>query len=216
MSPRYFHRLPPAALSGLVWLLGCASAHATDLGVIGPTYAITEPHLLKMIAQRLREKERSGELKRLEELARARGVQTVTNPPPIEGVRATQTARTFYVDPSFTLERNIQDGQGKLLFPAGTRKNPLEIVSLSRHLLFFDARDRLQVSRARDLMAAYRGRVKPILTGGSYLDLMQSWRVPVFYDQQGLLVKRFGITQVPALVSQEGQRLRIDEMEVKP
>ena len=69
MSPRHFHRLPPAALSGLVWLLSCAPAHSTDLGVIGPTYAITEPHLLKMIEQRLREKERSGELKRLEELA---------------------------------------------------------------------------------------------------------------------------------------------------
>ena len=101
-----------------------------------------------------------------------------------------------------------------MLFPAGTRKNPLEIVSLSKHLLFFDARDRRQVSRARELMATYQGRVKPILTGGSYLDLMKSWRIPVYYDQQGLLTRRFGIHQVPALVSQEGQRLRIDELEI--
>jgi conjugal transfer pilus assembly protein TraW len=35
---------------------------AMDLGVIGPTYEISEPHLLQMIEQRLREKERSGEL----------------------------------------------------------------------------------------------------------------------------------------------------------
>ena len=73
-----------------------------------------------------------------------------------------------------------------------------------------------QVGRARQLIALYQGRVKPILVGGSYLDLMQSWHVPVYYDQQGLLTHRLGITQVPALVSQEGLRLRIDELAVSP
>jgi conjugal transfer pilus assembly protein TraW len=98
------------------------------------------------------------------------------------------------------------------LFAAGTRKNPLDVVSLSKHLLFFDARDRRQVTRARELIARYAGKVKPILTGGSYLDLMKAWRIPVYYDQQGTLTRRFGIRQVPALVSQEGARLRIDEV----
>lgn len=201
-------------LTGLVALITTSWAHAIDLGVIGPSYEISEPHLLKMIEQRLREKERTGELQRLEDEARARGIAAVTQPPPIAGIRATQVARTFYLDPSFTLDRNVHDAQGHLLFPAGTRKNPLEIVSLSKHLLFLDARDPRQVRRARELMAGYRGRVKPILTGGSYLDLMKSWRIPVYYDQQGLLTRRFGIHQVPALVSQEGQRLRIDELEI--
>ena len=197
----------------LVGMWGHA-AHAEDLGTIGPTYAITEPNLLAFIEQRLREKERSGELARLEAQARSRGTEAVTQPKPVTGVRATESARSFYFDPSFTLDRNILDAQGHLLFAAGLRKNPLEVVSLSKHLLFFDARDRRQVVRARELIASYQGKVKPILTAGSYLDLMKSWRMPVYYDQQGVLVRRFGITQVPALVSQEGMRLRIDELEV--
>ena len=65
-------------------------------------------------------------------------------------------------------------------------------------------------------MARTPARVKPLLTGGSYLDLMQSWGVPIYYDQQGRLTQRLGIAQVPALVSQEGQRLRVDELEVTP
>lgn len=186
-------------------------AHAINLGTIGPTYGIAEPHLLADIEQRLREKERSGELQRLTEEARVRGTEAVRHPAPVDGLRTTETARTFYVDPSFTLDRNIVDAQGRLLFAAGTRKNPLEVVSLSRKLLFFDARDPKQVRRARDLMSG-NTPVKPILTGGSYLDLMKSWRVPVYYDQQGVLTRRLGIRQVPALVSQEGSRLRIDEM----
>ena len=197
----------------LAWGLAFAvpGAHAINLGTIGPTYGIAEPHLLADIERRLREKERSGELRRLVEEARARGAEAVRHPAPVDGLRTTETARTFYVDPSFTLGRNVVDAQGRLLFAAGTRKNPLEVVSLSRNLLFFDARDPKQVRRARDLMAG-NTPVKPILTGGSYLDLMKSWRVPVYYDQQGMLTRRLGIRQVPALVSQEGSRLRIDEM----
>jgi conjugal transfer pilus assembly protein TraW len=195
-------------------MLGAAGVRAMDLGVIGPTYEISEPHLLQMIEQRLREKERSGELGRLEAQVRKRSIATVKNPPPVTGLRATDAVRTFYFDPSFTLDRNLLGPQGELLFAAGTRKNPLEVVSLSRHLLFFDARDPRQVGRARQLITLYQGRVKPILVGGSYLDLMQSWHLPVYYDQQGLLTRRLGITQVPALVSQDGLRLRIDELAV--
>ena len=193
-------------------LIVCGKASAVDLGTIGPTYEIAEPHLLAFIEQRLREKERSGELQRLAEAARARGIDTVRQPPPVEGLRTTERPRTFYVDPRFTLDRNITDPQGRLMFAAGTRKNPLEVVSLSRHLLFFDARDPRQVKHARELSGRYAGRIKPILTGGSYLDLMKTWRVPVYYDQAGTLTRRFGIRQVPALVSQDGLRLRIDEL----
>lgn len=213
-------KLSSAPLAHLVLLALAAlstfdrAAHATDLGTIGPTYKIAEPHLLRMIEQRLREKERSGELARIEQDARSRGTETVRRPPPVASVRTTANPRTFYFDPTYTLDQNILGARGELLFAAGTQANPLNIVSMTRHLLFFDARDSRQVRRALELMARYQGKVKPILTGGSYLDLMKSWRIPVYYDQQGLLTRRLGITQVPALVSQEGKRLRIDEMEV--
>jgi conjugal transfer pilus assembly protein TraW len=195
--------------------LACAAhvaARSVDLGVVGPTYRIEEPHLLDDIERRLREKQRTGELQRLAVAARQRGVAAVREPAPVDGLRLTEHPRTFHVDPSFTLDRNIADSRGRLLFAAGTRKNPLEVVSLSRHLLFFDARDPRQVRHARELKQRYAGRVRPILTGGSYLDLMKAWREPVYYDQHGTLTRRLGIRQVPALVSQDGLRLRIDEL----
>lgn len=192
-----------------------SGAQALDLGRIGPTYEIAEPHLLADIERRLQAKQHSGELQRLMEEARARSVATVRSPAAVSGVATARTARTFYVDPSFTLDRNVVDAQGRVMFAAGTRKNPLDVVSLSRRLLFFDGRDARQVLRARELMAAGGSPIKPILTGGSYLDLMKAWRSPVYYDQQGVLVRRLGIQQVPALVSQEGSRLRIDELVVR-
>lgn len=198
-----------------VILSASVSCMAEDLGTIGPTYPIGETNFLELIKQRLQEKEKTGELKKWEEQARIRGIETVRNPKPIPGIKPTETARTFYYDPTFTLDRNVLDDRGQLLFAAGTRKNPLEVVSMSKHLLFFDARDKKQVVRAKALMTFYNGKVKPILVGGSYLALMKAWQIPVYYDQQGVLIKRFGITQVPAIVSQEGMRLRIDELELQ-
>jgi conjugal transfer pilus assembly protein TraW len=188
---------------------------AENLGKIGPIYPIAERNLLDHIMSRLREKERSGELLKYEQLAKERARQSINNPKPVAGLRSVFVARTYYFDPTFVLDRNVVDERGNVLFPAGTRKNPLEVVGLSKHLLFFDARDARQITRARELIEVYQGRVKPILVGGSYIDLMKAWKLPVFYDQEGVLVRKLGITAVPAIVSQEGQRLRIDEVPAK-
>lgn len=196
-------------------LSSAAGVRAESLGTIGPTYPIAEQNLLDLIMARLREKERSGELQRMEELAKARATQSITSPKPVPGLRRADTGRTYYYDPTFTLDRNITDENGQLLFPAGMKVNPLDVVSLSKHLLFFDARDPRQVARAKDLIETNQGRVKAILVGGSYLELIKAWNRQVFYDQDGALVRRLGITAVPAIVSQEGSRLRIDEVAIK-
>ena len=204
------------ALVTVLVLGGVATGNrAEDLGTVGETYAIAEPHLLSYIEQTLREKEKSGELANLEEQAKSRVVESIRNPKPLDGIRPTQTARTFYFDPSIKVEQNITDDKGNIIVPAGTTKNPLEVVSLSKHLLFFDGRDPQQVRDARVLIDHYGGKVKPILIAGSYLDLMKAWQLSVYFDQQGVLTGKFGITQVPALVSQEGMRLRIDEFKVQ-
>jgi conjugal transfer pilus assembly protein TraW len=195
-------------------LLTSPIAAALDLGVIGPTYAIAEPDLLIELQAKLREKARSGELQQLERLARARVVASIERPPSIAALVRSKQARTFYFDPSVAVSEPIVDAQGQVLIAAGTRTNPLDIVALSERLLFFDGRDRAQVRQARTLIERYGGKVKPILTAGSYLDLMRRWRFRVYYDQQGALVQKLGITEVPALVAQEGKRLRIDVLEV--
>lgn len=54
--------------------------------------------------------------------------------------------------------------------------------------------------------------VKPILVAGEPLNLMRDWKRQVFYDQGGTLVRRLGIHRVPAVVTQDGKRLRVDEV----
>ena len=99
----------------LVFAVACgATARAEDLGKIGPTYPIAERHLLDHIMSRLREKERTGELKKFEQLATERATQSVANPKPIPGLSRVETARTYYFDPTFVLDRNVVDENGEM------------------------------------------------------------------------------------------------------
>ena len=210
---RFSNRARIAAL--LLAVAGTAlvqPAHAQHLGVIGPTYPIAEPSLLALIQSKLRELAANDGLERLQRESQARIRRQIEDPAPVAGISRTATARTFHFDPSIEVPYPISDADGRLIVAPGTRVNPLDVVSLSRPLFFFDARDAEQVERARRELAEHGGQVKLILTGGSYLDLMRRWKQTVYYDQQGLLTTRLGIRQVPARVTQDGRRLRIDEL----
>jgi conjugal transfer pilus assembly protein TraW len=186
--------------------------HAEDLGTIGPTYEITERDLIEVIKDKLSRMERTGELAKLHDDYKRRVIAGIEQPRPVPGIKPTETARTFYIDPTWTLDRNVVDEKGRVLFPAGSKVNPFDYDRMSKTLLFFDARSKEQVAFAKRFMAESRALVKPILVGGEPLKLMREWKREVFYDQGGALTRRFSITQSPAVVSQEGKRLRVDEV----
>ena len=187
------------------------AARAQDLGVIGPVYPIAEPSLLEVILSKLREADKTGVLARLQRETQGKVKRGIEQPAPIARITKTTKARSFYYDPSIVVPYAIADADGKVIVAPGTKVNPLDTVSLSKALLFIDARDAAQVGRARGILDERGGKVKVILTGGSYLELMRRWKRAVFFDQEGTLTDKLGIRHVPAIVSQEGKRLRIDE-----
>jgi conjugal transfer pilus assembly protein TraW len=189
-----------------------AGLHAEDLGTIGPTYEIAERDLIDVIKDKFRRMEKTGELAGMQEDYKRKVIGGIERPRPVPGIRATEIARTFFIDPTWTLDRNVVDEKGTVLYPAGTRINPLDYERMTQTLLFFDGRDKKQVAFARRFMAESKMRVKPILVGGEPMKLMREWKREVFFDQGGALSRRFSITQAPAVVSQERRQLRVDEV----
>jgi len=179
---------------------------------LGPTYPIAEPDLLKEIERVLKEKEKSGELAKLQKEALERSKHSAMNPKAVEGLTRTREPRTFFFDPSIVANQRITTPEGRVLVQAGQRVNPLDQMAMSQQLIFFDARDPTQVAKAQALIAKANGKAKAVLTAGSYIELQKKWGKAVFFDQQGTLVRKFGIRQVPAIVAQEGRLLRIDEV----
>jgi conjugal transfer pilus assembly protein TraW len=200
---------PKIALS--VALFVCSSVLlARDLGVVGPVYPIAEQDMLQTIEHRLTALEESGELTRIEEDAKARYQAYVERPEGVQLPRATKN-RTYYVDPSLTVPYDIKDHQGRIIHPAGTTVNPLDHMTLSKKLLFFDGDDPVQVEWARAMVDGDPVHIKPILTNGPVLALMKDWQVRLYFDQRGQLVERFQIQRVPALVASDGSRLKVRE-----
>ena len=198
----------------LLIALASASAEAIDLGVYGPTYPIAEPDFIVDLTDQVQSKVDSGEWAQIEREAQTRILNNVTTPPPVRGLDVAREARTRLFDPSIVLSESITDNHGRILFPAGLRVNPLEVVSLTEPLLFFDARDEDQLLIAVEVIDRYEGMVTPILVGGSWSELAQAWERQVFFDQGGIMAARLGLQYVPALVTQDGQYLRIDELPV--
>lgn len=209
----FSERRLPVRVAALALLLA-APVHALDLGRVGPVWPVVEPDLLALIQSRLQEKQANGELARIQREFDARARRTLESPAPVAELARTRTPRSFLFDPTVTAPDTLRDPEGKVLVAAGTRVNPLDYVSLSQPLVFFDARDRDQVKAALALRQRHQGRAHLILTGGSFIDFMKRHDLRVYYDQRGLLVQRLGIRQVPALVTQEGRMLRIDELKV--
>lgn len=192
-------------------LIICSEGYGAEQ--LGPLHPIVEPDMLQEIYRVLNEKEKSGETARLQKEAIERSKKSIENPPLVSGLKKVEKARHFYWDPTVTVAKTIHDPQGNVIAEAGQKVNPLDYVPMTRHLLFFDGRDPTQVAKAVALIKHYKGLVKPILTGGQPLSLSREWKTQVFYDQGGALVRKLGITKVPSLVTQEGKKLRIDELE---
>lgn len=207
--------------ASLTWFLilallapACRAASPNDqsLEVIGKTYEITETNMMDLIMRRLKEKEKSGELKRLEQEAISRAKRSIESPAPVRGITTATESRTYHYDPSIITKESVVDHTGRIIVPAGTVINPFEYTNLSKHLVFIDARQAKQVDFAMEARKQYNGRVKIILTGGSYMELMRKHKFQIYYDQYGQLTERLGIRHVPAIVSQDGARFRISEV----
>lgn len=199
-------------IAGVALCVTSALVAAADYGRIGPTYPVKEPDMLEWIEARVAAKVASGEALRYQKQQAEKIERKMLNPAPLQSVSKAMRSRTAYFDPTFVVEENATDERGRILVRAGTVINPLDRVGLSRPLIFFDARDKAQVAFAKRFLDKQAGLAKPILVGGSYFDLMKLWDTAVYFDQQGALTRKLGIKHVPAIVVQEGKRLRIDEV----
>lgn len=185
---------------------------AKDLGQLGESFAITEENLLKAIMSKLHYLARTGELQEhqryIQHKVKQRILEPVANKLP-ETVRQ----REFYYDPTIIVTEDLSDTKGNIFKRKGDKVNPLKTYSFKTPWLFFDANSAKQKKFA--LQELKHKKLKLILIRGKPLNLMQELNQPVYFDQFGWLIKKFNITQVPALVEQEGIKLKITEIEIE-
>lgn len=186
------------------------SAMARDHGVMGQTWPVIEPDLLTTIDAKLKSLEASGGIARMQKELAAKTEYRVRNPQPVAGLGVTQEPRAWLFDPSIVVADDIRDAKGNLIAARGTKVNPLGLVQLKTDLVFVDGRDPAQIAWATSKWESTKAKI--IFVAGSPFDRMGEYKRRFFFDQQGKLTQHFGIAHVPAVVSQEGEALRIQEL----
>lgn len=198
-------------LRALPALLLCAAAGAKDLGTWGDVYPVAEPDLLDTLHGRLAEMEKSGELAQRQAELRDAVTQSALRPAPVAGIGRADAHRTRFADPSFTVAQDITAPDGTVIARKGQRVNPLESVPFTQTLWFIDADDARQVAWVKRQAAGTASKI--ILVKGSVRAAADALDARVYFDQQGTLSRRFGLTAVPARVAAapDGLRLQVDE-----
>lgn len=198
----------------LTWLLAAsASSHAKDLGVFGAVYAIAEKDALREIE----EKATRADLNRMvnkDELTKKLKNYTPEDLKAIKDLPRARKERTFLVDMTYTLEQDIADDKGTVIYPKGYTFNPLDYIIYPGTLVILNGAIREQVAwftaspYSRDLS------VKVLITDGSYADLSKVLKRPVFYASKAV-IEAFRIRAVPSVVRQEGRFMEVKEIVVE-
>ncbi|WP_042280638.1 type-F conjugative transfer system protein TraW [Candidatus Protochlamydia sp. R18] len=197
--------MPPFLTGILTVLLIFSSLEAKNLGIYGATASIEEEDLLTFMQKNMQLITEADQEKWMQNL-QSHLLAQMKKPFVIKGIGKTQTYTVSYFDPSITVDRDILNHSQQVVVKKGTRINPLSLVMLDQDLLFIDATDAEQLAWAQALYPSG----KWILVKGQPMQLEEELRRPIYFDQGGVLLKRFGIQSVPARVSQEGLRLKIE------
>jgi conjugal transfer pilus assembly protein TraW len=196
---------------------GFETAAATDFGKYGQTFIIAEESFIAMLKKRLDNIDLEQEKQKIQ----ARAKTQVENPNPVSSISPATQSRIFYFDPSYILDKDAILPCGKILHKAGTKVNPLERMDLNRRMFFIDARQETQIFWLKEMLnnplpKQIEDRV--ILIGGNIFKLKENLGEnhtdKIYFDQVGELTTKFGIKATPAIVMQDGSRLKIEEVEL--
>ena len=184
-----------------------------DYGIRGATFAIKERSLLEVIYARLSRAENDGKIAQLQDNFAQKAKQKVSKPTPVLGIINTQEAREFFFEPSYFQSQDVKDHLGRIIIAAGTYINPLTHLSWGAAMLFIDGDDQNQVQWALKHLND-EGGAKIVLVKGAPLELNEQHDRWFYFDQAGVLTRKLGIKQVPSIVTQYGQLLKIQEVKL--
>ena len=187
---------------------------AKELKTIGTLYEIKETDILQVIEEKLTKLQETGDLKKMEEEMMEITKAYVKHPKPVRNLTKTKEPRHFEHDPTVVVKDDLKDTKGNIFYRKGARINPLKVFSLTKPLVFINGDDKEQLNWALKLEEKNNQEAILILVQGPVFELMNTLKRPLYFDQGGWLVHKLGIQQVPAVVSQEGEHLRIEEVKL--
>ena len=196
-------RISQALRHWFICLLIGNSPNAGATQILGPTYPIVEPDTAEEIRQKASAFNWQAWMTR--DKSKFSAFQSAVLP-----VAKKNASRLF--DPTYALPRDLISPDGRLLFPKGFKVNVYKALHIPGRYIVVQATDEdykwlMEVAKptAADKVLLASGNV--------YLERQKTHLPLLLLDDR--FIERFGLKSAPAIVSQEGDQLRINEFLVK-
>lgn len=172
---------------------------AKDLGTYGPVFEISEKNLLDQIMEKLQEAQSSGAMEALQKDIQNKMTQRFYYSLKRDEAPRATNYKSWTYDPSVMVSEDLKDHRGKVFAKKGTRINPLDQVSFGEDMILINGEDPEQVEWAQSQVG------KIILVRGQPIKLEEKILKPIYFDQQGVLRKKFNLQVFPVRISQKNQ-----------
>jgi conjugal transfer pilus assembly protein TraW len=181
-----------------------------DGEVIGPTFDIEEPNILKVIQERIAKMDWKAEVERVKQNVLTKRTTGGHLPPASKD-------DSYLVDLTIVNNQDLQGTNGEVFAQAGTTVNPFDYMTTQKRFIFFDANDPEQLEQAVRWRQQHDYTTLittlPLRTVEARKAAHERLRQPI-YEINQMIVNRFRLTAVPAIAYQEGRMLRVDVVAV--
>jgi conjugal transfer pilus assembly protein TraW len=185
---------------------------AKNIGVVGTLYDIVERDALKEMQEKAANLDINKIIKRNESISKIKNFI----PSDISDLRKIEPAKKdsiFLVDMTYTLDMDIPDGKGNILYPRGYTFNPLDYITYPKTLVMLNANSPKQLVWFKQSEYAKDIKTSLLITDGPYYDLTKALKRPVFFASMQI-VNVFRIKALPSIVRQKGNMMEVTEIDV--
>ena len=191
----------------IIFMPMCVSAK--DLGRIGNTYPIAEKDALEEIKERAKNVD-------IKQYVNKNKLETkIKNflPSDAPQLKTANIDSSFTVDLTYTLDFDIPDGRGNILYPKGYKFNPLDYINYNKTIVVINGADNRQVEWFEKSVHGKDINTLLLITNGSYYSLSQRLKRQVFYANPKI-VEIFELKYVPSVIYQKGNVMEVKEIAV--
>ncbi len=119
--------------------------------------------------------------------------------------------KTFYIDPTYTLQFDIADENGKIIYPKGFSFNPLDYINFPYYLVFFDGTSVTEIAWLKKQEWFNNWNVMFILTKGDVVRAEKQLGRTVFVATPQM-IEKFKISKTPSILSAQNKQLVVSEV----
>ena len=178
------------------------------LGTFGNTYPIAEKDAIEEMKKKAAQTDWS---KHLDKEKQAKAIKNF-RPQGLRSLPRVTDPETFQVDMTYSLEFDITDQRGVIIYPKGFTFNPLDYMDYPRTLVFIDGSDKDQVQWLKS--SEYVGTAMIMVTDGVFWDVRKELNRHVYYATNQI-IDRLGVKAVPSIAYQSGRYMEIKEVDVE-